>query len=70
MELYGDPQMEQHKREREKFSGNLREIKNNQSSMGGLSAESLCYDLFEWFKNHIQTTDKRPGIFLKSKHAQ
>jgi len=66
MDHYRDPEMAQHITEHASFAHNLKELKKSRPSQGELVAESLCYDLYEWFRNHILSIDKRLGEFLKA----
>ncbi len=61
----GYPDRYEHFLAHDQFRKNLQEVKSV-ARKGELLAESLCYDLFEWFKGHITTTDKKLGIFLKN----
>jgi len=66
MDYYRDPEMAGHIKEHAVFAQNLEELKKSRHAPGELAAESLCYDLYEWFKNHIVSIDKRFGTFLKA----
>jgi len=66
---FGYPERYEHFEAHDQFRKNLQDLKTLKGAKGELVAESLCYDLFEWFKNHIKTTDKKLGIFLKTKLA-
>lgn len=66
MDHYRDPELERHVAEHKWFSQNLAELKKYRPSQGEMAAQSLCYDLCDWFKNHIISIDKRLGDLLKS----
>ncbi|MCX8044902.1 MAG: bacteriohemerythrin [Desulfobacterota bacterium] len=66
MDRYRDPEMAHHVAQHTSFAKNLAELKTYRPAQGELAAESLCYDLYEWFKNHILSIDKRLGEFLKA----
>jgi len=63
------PERYEHCEAHDEFRKNLQELKTFKTSKGELVAESLCYDLFEWFTTHIKTTDKKLGVFLQAKLA-
>ena len=63
------PGQQEHLEAHGQFRKNLQDLKSIKRIKGELLAEALCYDLFEWFKNHIKKTDKKLGIFLKAKLA-
>ena len=65
MEAYSYPERSEHVEAHEQFSRNMQDLKSFKNTKSEMLAESLCYDLFEWFKNHIRTIDKKLGIFLK-----
>lgn len=67
MDEFGYPARYEHFEAHGQFRKNLEELQAVKRTPGELLAEALCYDLFEWFKNHIKTTDKKLGIFLKTK---
>jgi hemerythrin len=69
METYSYPERYEHVQAHELFSKNIQDLKTHTTAKGELAAESLCYDLFEWFGNHIRNTDKKFGIFLKAQSA-
>lgn len=66
MDYYRDPEMARHIKEHAVFTQNLEELKKSRLAPGEIAAESLCYDLYEWFKSHIMSIDKRLGAFLKA----
>jgi hemerythrin-like metal-binding protein len=65
MEEFYYPERGAHMAAHEEFRKNMHDLKSFKYTKGELVAESLCYDLFEWFKTHIRTIDKKLGIFLK-----
>ncbi len=65
MEQFADPEREQHRAEHESFAENIEELKRYGQGTSSLSAESLCYDLYEWFIRHIKSIDYRLGLFLR-----
>ncbi len=67
MENFSYPERYEHCQAHEQFRKNLEELKLAKRAMGELEAEALCYDLFEWFQQHIKATDKKLGIFLKTR---
>ena len=69
MEAYSYPERYEHVEAHEQFRKNMQELKSFKNTKSELVAESLCYDLFEWFKNHIKKTDKKFSIFLKAQSA-
>ena len=69
MEAYSYPERSEHVEAHDQFRRNIQDLKTLTTTKGELVAESLCYDLFEWFKNHITNTDKKFGIFLKAQSA-
>jgi hemerythrin-like metal-binding protein len=69
MQACAYPEKKAHFTEHDTFRGNLQELKLGRASLGGLEAESLCYDLLEWFRRHILTTDAKLSAFLKAKNA-
>lgn len=69
MQACSYPECSEHMQAHNQFRRNIRELKAHTAAKGELAAESLCYDLFEWFKNHITNTDKKFGIFLKAHSA-
>jgi len=70
MEACGYPERNEHIDAHNQFRRNIRDLKVHTPAKGELVAESLCYDLFEWFKNHITHTDKKFGIFLQAQSAR
>ena len=66
MEAYSYPERYEHVEAHEQFRKNMQELKSFKNAKSELFAESLCYDLFDWFKNHIKKTDKKLSIFLKA----
>ncbi len=69
METYSYPERYEHVEAHDQFRKNIQDLKTLTTAKGELVAESLCYDLFEWFKNHITNTDKKFGFFLKAQSA-
>jgi hemerythrin-like metal-binding protein len=69
MEACSYPERSEHVGDHDQFRKNIQDLKTLTNTKGELMAESLCYDLFEWFKSHIRTTDKKLGIFLKAQSA-
>jgi hemerythrin-like metal-binding protein len=69
MEACSYPERPEHVKEHNQFRKNVQDLKTLTTTKGELVAESLCYDLFEWFRSHIRTTDKKLGIFLKAQSA-
>jgi len=65
MEACYYPERQEHMEAHEQFRKNIQDLKTHTTAKGEMVAEALCYDLFEWFKNHIRTIDKKLGIFLK-----
>jgi hemerythrin len=70
MEACSYPERAEHMQAHNQFRRNIRDLKTQTTAKGEMAAESLCYDLFEWFKNHITYTDKKFGIVLKAQSAQ
>lgn len=66
MAHYYDPEFERHVAEHTQFSQNLAELKKYHPFESEMVAQSLCHDLYEWFKNHIISIDKRLGQLLKT----
>ena len=69
MEAYSYPERSEHVEAHEQFRRNMQDLKSFKNTKSEMLAESLCYDLFEWFKNHIRTIDKKLGIFLQARSA-
>lgn len=69
MQACSYPERSEHMEAHEQFCRNIQDLKTITTVKGELVAESLCYDLFEWFKNHITNTDKKFGLFLKAQSA-
>lgn len=69
MAQYSYPERYEHFQAHDQFRKNLQEFKELKTAKGEMAAESLCYDLFDWFKQHIKETDKKLGIFLRTKLA-
>jgi hemerythrin-like metal-binding protein len=69
MEDYSYPERYEHVEAHEQFRRNMQDLKSFKNTKSEMLAESLCYDLFEWFKNHIRTIDKKLGIFLQARSA-
>ena len=69
MEAYSYPERYEHVEAHEQFRRNMQDLKSFKNTKSEMLAESLCYDLFEWFKNHIRTIDKKLGIFLQAQSA-
>jgi hemerythrin-like metal-binding protein len=70
METYSYAERYEHVEAHNQFRKNILDLKSLTAAKGELIAESLCYDLFEWFKHHIKNTDKKFGIFLRARAAQ
>ena len=68
MAAFNDPGLDRNTQEHRRFAQNVRELSQADAAPGQLAAEALCFDLFEWFKNHIIHTDKALAQLLK-KHA-
>jgi hemerythrin len=69
MDACSYPERAEHMQAHNQFRRNIRDLKTKTTAKGEMAAESLCYDLFEWFTNHIINTDKKFGIFLKTQSA-
>lgn len=68
METFQYPERESHSREHAIFADKMERFKSAYVSQGGtMPAMKLCFDLNEWFANHIKTTDKKLGLFLGQK---
>ncbi len=65
MAAHGFPGMQDHITQHKRFVETVSELGKAHTDLGQLEAESLCYDLFEWFKHHISNADKELGNFLQ-----
>jgi len=65
MQELNDPSLPEHAQAHQLFRQNLAELRHFEGTDEQLTAISLCYDLYEWVKNHIQTIDKNLGRLLQ-----
>lgn len=66
MEMYDYPEFGSHKKQHEKFINDIEMMKlQTDNPENFLQSAQLCYELNQWFVNHVATIDKKLGEFLK-----
>jgi hemerythrin len=67
MKLHDYPDYEQHKKEHNLLTLQVKDVQKKYSEGSALLSQSVMTFLKEWLQNHIQGTDKNYAPFLNSK---